>query len=680
MAIFEFRRNARVRLHDGLYRLCKRVDGATWQLENEATGRLDERTLDELLELLRVGELTYAEEPQDASGVVAKPKASPTARLKERSPNGTALWDAVTDDERAEARRRLPYVMAGIDVPRSSGALEEVCASVAVQQSDPNRPSWRTLARWIALYIRGGRDITALLSRTRFRGNRDERVAPKVIECVDEAIDQVFLTRERPTLKDTLDAAIVKVDRENKLIPRGDPKLPLPSERTVKSLLARRDQYEVCALRFGREYAEHKYHASIGYARADCGLDRVEFDHTPVNKLVIDETTFLPLGRPWLTACLDIRHRTCQGYALSFDPPSWLSVMRCMKHAILPKTYLATTYPQIHGTWPCYGVMKVAVMDNGREFHMLALDDFADRYAVTLLYCPVECPWWKGGIERYLGTVNRGVSRGHKGTTFENIFERGDYDSKRHACTTLSALHEAVHIWVVEYYHQRTHRTLGMSPLNSWEEGMRNVAIPCPTSAIELDQALAEPDRRVLTHKGVEYDDLFYNSPECRSLLIRAGGRLDVDFRRPTDNIGHIYVLDPRTEQYIDVPVIDRFAEYANGLTKWQHHCCINYARRHYQGMDDPVALAKAKDRIREICSNILNRKGKAHKRAARMQTASLQPQIEHCAVPSPAVAPLAPPGDATLAGPPQTAAPISPPVAVDYVARPARNGARVPA
>jgi putative transposase len=66
-------------------------------------------------------------------------------------------------------------------------------------------------------------------------------------------------------------------------------------------------------------------------------LERVECDETKLDLMVIDTETRLPLGRPWLTTMIDVCTKMITGFYLSFHPPGYLSVMRCLLHAIRPK-------------------------------------------------------------------------------------------------------------------------------------------------------------------------------------------------------------------------------------------------------------------------------------------------------------------------------------------------------
>jgi putative transposase len=53
--------------------------------------------------------------------------------------------------------------------------------------------------------------------------------------------------------------------------------------------------------------------------------------------------------------------------------------------------------------WPMYGLPKVLHLDNGTEFHSLALSRGCERYGISLEYRPPGRPHFGGHIERYLG-------------------------------------------------------------------------------------------------------------------------------------------------------------------------------------------------------------------------------------------------------------------------------------
>jgi len=106
----------------------------------------------------------------------------------------------------------------------------------------------------------------------------------------------------------------------------------------------------------------------------DVPLERVEIDHTRADLVVIDDRDNLPLGRLTLTYCLDTATRYPLGYYLGFEPPSYLTVMECLHHAILPKKDVRAKYGTEHA-WLAYGIPATLVIDNGKEFIGHDLED-----------------------------------------------------------------------------------------------------------------------------------------------------------------------------------------------------------------------------------------------------------------------------------------------------------------
>jgi putative transposase len=74
-----------------------------------------------------------------------------------------------------------------------------------------------------------------------------------------------------------------------------------------------------------------------------------------VDLIVVDAADLLPLGRPTLTYCLDTATRYPLGFYLGFEPPSYLTVMACLYHAILVKPDIRARYATQHD-WLAYGI------------------------------------------------------------------------------------------------------------------------------------------------------------------------------------------------------------------------------------------------------------------------------------------------------------------------------------
>jgi putative transposase len=374
-----------------------------------------------------------------------------------------------------------------------------------------------------------------------------------------------------------------------------------------------------------------KFRSVLGHRVTDAPLERAEIDHTPLDLMVVDDDTCLPLGRPYLTACIDDFTRCILGIFVSFEPPSYLTVARCLKDSFLPKLRLGEFYPEVRGAWDAHGVMRELVVDNGAEFHSNSLELACFTLGIEIHYAPRKTGWFKAKIERFLGSANRGVAHGNPGTTFSNVLEKEDYDPSKHAIIRLSALQQMLRVWIVDYYHQKPHRGLGVSPSAKWASSINPDDILVPDDPARLDAILGRVETRVLSHKGIELDWLQYNSPDLAELRKRFGDRLDVEIRVDDADIGKIFVLSPDKKTIFEANCLSH--EYANGLSRWQHKVCRRFADRNI-GVSNPMAWLRAKETIAQIIEGeMAHRPRKSAKRIGRFKGVrdiqSSQPETE---------------------------------------------------
>jgi putative transposase len=126
-------------------------------------------------------------------------------------------------------------------------------------------------------------------------------------------------------------------------------------------------------------------------------------DHTKLDLFVIDEKSNLPwqadphrgAGEPF---------RSLLGYFISFEPPSYLSIMQCLKHAIWPKTYVAEKYPEIKNAWIQDGIPETLVVDNGKDFISSHFEDACFDIGTKIEYTPIKKLGTRKG-ERFFGTL-----------------------------------------------------------------------------------------------------------------------------------------------------------------------------------------------------------------------------------------------------------------------------------
>jgi putative transposase len=305
------------------------------------------------------------------------------------------------------------------------------------------------------------------------------------------------------------------------------------------------------------------------------------------------------------------------GFYTGFEPPSCLSVMRCLKHAILPKTYVPREFPTIKNTWECYGVPELVVVDNPPEFHSSHFERACLQIGTDIQYAKVLVPWYKGKLERFQGTLNHDLMHGNPGTTFSNILERDDYDPTRHAVVLLSTHREMLLKWIIGVYLQTPHRGIKDTPAHRWHSDVGALPPPLPPSAGELEIVLGMTVQRVVFHYGIELEGLKYNSPELGELRRRIGTGAKVELTFDPGDLGHVNVLDSQKGTYVIVPAVNQ--SYAKGLSFWQNKVIRRYAQRQLDARTDIVALAQAKAEIRALVERDFNRSAtRGRKRHAR--------------------------------------------------------------
>src|ERR1035437_4233933 len=155
-----------------------------------------------------------------------------------------------------------------------------------------------------------------------------------------------------------------------------------------------------------------------------------------------------------------------------------------------------------------------------------------------------------------------------------------------------------------------------------WASSIRPEDIRLPDESTQLDAIMGRVYRRVLTHKGIEFEGLFYSSPEVNDLRIKGGSNLEVEIRVDESDIGSIYVVWPKTNSTYRVPA--RNIEYANGISLWQHSIFRKWQRERDPSNQNPYGWLKAKSEIQCRIEEDLNlKRRRTRMRVARYKEAS---------------------------------------------------------
>lgn len=305
------------------------------------------------------------------------------------------------------------------------------------------------------------------------------------------------------------------------------------------------------------------------------------------------------------------------GYYLSFYPPSHVTVMMAMKHAIRPKSYVKEKYPDVLNSWDTYGIIEVLVVDNAKHWYGKGIEDACFQMGTDIQYAPVQVPWYKGSIERLIKTIHDGLIHKQPGTTFSNIFDKGDYDSAKHAVICLDLLNEIIHKWIVDIYSQEIHTGINDIPARRWKNSVVKFPPALPPAHTDLDIIFGKVAYRTISGTVIHFLNLEYSDSVLLDLKrnLKKDEKIKIKYN-PTD-LGIIYVYDAFWNRYVPIAAVDQ--EYAKGLTEWQHEVIRKFIRRSNQCRINRHALLEAKEYIRQKIAEELGKRPKKLKHASRI-------------------------------------------------------------
>ncbi len=574
------------------YRIFRDIGDGNIAMENLVTGLISQQSIADLLVAWKVGDLIIGDGSMTPSDLLNN--AIEGAHLD-------AFRQIYTQSEQDLASARLAYVERLKVIPRTLSVMTPIIQKIwndkkMWKAGNPIKkiPHFTTVLKWINAYLSSERDIRSLVERHDRKGNSVERHHEIVQTIVSDLIQTRYLSLERPTIKAIMKEATGIIKSRNTTRLKSD-QLKIPTYKFYKDRIHDLAPFDVHRARYGLSAAQIKFRAATAGVVAVRPLERAAMDHSRMDVLVVDESTGLPLGRPWITVIIDEYSRYILGYYLGFEEPSNVSMVRALRNALSPKD----VSPDVKCLWDAWGIIETLAVDNGLEFHGRALEAGAGRYGITIQFCPRRKPWYKGKIERFFGTMNTGLLVDMKGKTFSSVLLKGDYDPAKHAVMTLETLRRVVQIWIVDVYHQEIHSVLGMSPAEAWNEAIYRVDRYLPPSSLAMEAAFSASCRRELTHKGIEFDSLFYNSRELGVLRELHGSHINVEVRTCDDDLGSVVVVSPDQKTLLKIPALN--IKYAAGLTRWQHKVCKRFQRRVLDDDAREITLLYARQRIKEL-------------------------------------------------------------------------------
>jgi putative transposase len=608
---FGFRKNTVFEWSGGRFRIERIHSNGDILLERLENGSISIERRDRLLAEYRDGNIS-AGAPRD----VAEPR---TDKVYSRP------LDELSQEVQHETARRRHYLHAIFDqgTPVFTKAyLFPLILRAAEEIGDERPPSVTSIYRWYRRFRRN-MDNRALIPRFDRRGSGNMKQNARLLQLATDAIGEAFDASPHATGRGIYTRLVAKINTENKFLPQAA-QLKHPSLSTLYRMLNRIEAYEHSLLKDGKAATEKKFRLVKYATKTTQILERVEIDHTPLDLFLIDEKSWLPLGRPTLTVAIDHFSRMLLGFHLSFGNPSTAAVMGALRHAILPKPAGSGPLDNVttQHAWPCYGVPDLIVVDNGLEFHSKDLESVALDLGLGIHYCPKYQPRFKGTVERYLKTINYFFAHQLPGTSLARWHLRGDYDPLKHAVLTLAEFNQIFQKWVLDVYSQTVHRGTHETPWARWHAGLRQREPELPESVNVLRQRIGQVAERTLRHDGIVLHGIRYNGDVLSPILNSYGPGTKVRVLFDSEDLGSIQVWGPDSEEPVCVRALDQ--GYANGLTSLQNEMIRTALREKAALQSNPAALQQAKqDIIGAVESLMGSRKQQDRRRAAAIRGVS---------------------------------------------------------
>jgi len=409
---------------------------------------------------------------------------------------------------------------------RSAEDLELALQRQATLEAEEtqNAVSSRTLRRWkarqeIAL-ANGDNEVLALVPHTSSRGNRTSRLSKRQMELMHAVIDEQWRDSKAINYRTCYRMLLVAFSEAGE-VPPSYPTLiarikAVESNDDVRTRFGKRIAYQQ------NQFVDVLYHDTPAHGSRP--FQYVHIDHTVLDIELISSKTGKPLGRPWLSLAIDSWSRRIVGFYLTFDSPSYVSVMMVVRDMVRRFNRLP----------------EFIVVDNGSDFASDAFESFLRAMGTHLRFRPAGRPRHGAVLERIFGRLHTEYVHNLAGNTkaTKNVrMVTGSHLPKKLAEWTLKALYLGIEHWACDYYDQELHPALNESPRDAHMRGLReNGRRPQKHILFNRDFLIATcppvdrtGTRMIHRQRGVKVDHRFYWNEEFASAK-HAGNSLPVRY------------------------------------------------------------------------------------------------------------------------------------------------------
>lgn len=368
---------------------------------------------------------------------------------------------------------------------------------------------------------------------------------------------------------------------------RNDPpiaKIPLKPE-IIRRRIRQARCYATWATKYGPKAAYKKYRGQKDHISAQWPLELAVMDSTTFDDwTVLDTETYLPLGRPTLSVCLDVATRMPLGYLLTFEPPSLYSALLTLKRVNKNKNYMTALYPHITRKWDGWGLLSELLLDQDWANKAPSLQHSMGNIGTDIHWAPADTPEYKSIGERFFRTINTRMAHKLAGGVPYNVYimRQVGLDPKKDAVITLADLDALIHEFIVDYIHDK-HTGLGAVPARVWRDKLMINRRRWISDVAALDHILGRVDTATLTNSGIRFKNMDFHdevltghlledlakdaAQRSQSPLPYTPSRVRVVIKYNPADAGSIVVWNRATKEYVKLP--NRDPRFFEGISFW---------------------------------------------------------------------------------------------------------------
>lgn len=369
-----------------------------------------------------------------------------------------------------------------------------------------------TFNRTYRTYLASNRNILSLMPKYTGPGRKTVCWTPEAYDFAVR-IAREYMSRLKPT-KARLFAeykALLSVENENR---EDDDQLYGVSKTTFSEIIASFPAFEVMAAREGEAYALKYFAPNLRSYNVILPGRRVEIDEWKGDLLTfysragaLEHTTpeqraKLRKIRLWIVFAIDAATRYVLAAKVA-QSPNTEAALGMLRLIMSDKTSISDV-AGAKNPWIGRCKPRLLASDHGSAFRSDAVVDAANALHIAAVRPQTGMPKKRPFIESLFHTLGPYLTAFIDGKTFRNIFEKRDYDPKKHVSLAAGEFAEIVVQVINDHYHLSRHGSLGgQCPHDAWVDAIETYDVPVAPHSREILRAFGKIYAGPVTKYGI---------------------------------------------------------------------------------------------------------------------------------------------------------------------------------